>query len=220
MTTEVDLNALLADLGDRIRELYLTRRNVHMSLLFASGQSDKQPTKKLPPQYDGGEDSRGFVYKSVWPSLAEFAYKHKLDPQTWVDAMFSIVHRFDRVPWPSDLKSPEVLEAVAHYPETRAADIRYSIQTERLLVSQEIWIRAQTSKQPAEVLQQMVLVDPRLEVTALTRYVESLSYGHKSLAKTFESLAFAQYRVAPNAYDEAFGAKHLDGFRKLLEATQ
>lgn len=196
----------LSESEARLRALYVQRRAIHMNTLRDAGQLGDDECVKLHPKWDGGVDSRGTRHKSCWPKLAAFAEENRLDVGVWVAALFNIAHTFDHVPYPTDLLNKRVLEFTARYPKERAIDIKYGARTELLLVSKEIMFRRQQTKLPEALVVRQVLVDPTVEVSPLTRYVQAVSRKAFDIAQLCEAAAVTQYRTAPEPYREAFGS--------------
>jgi hypothetical protein len=62
------------------------------------------------------------------------------------------------------------------------------------------------------------LLDPSLQVGALTRYCLAYHEGFADLQKQFEQAAMAQYAIAPTAYDAAWQNRLPDDFVRTARA--
>jgi hypothetical protein len=200
MTTATEV---LAGLQERLRSEYVLRRTVHINSL---GTICTEPAK-LHPKWDGGVDARGVTHRGIWLGLARCALEQRLDPRTWVEALFSLTELFDHVPWPSDLKDPRVLKRTAQWPEHRHRDIVFALRTERLTVARETYFRQEQSALSRAAVLRTVVVDPTLDLSPLTRYATAVRSQLPELASLYVAAALAQYRAAPRACDEAYGGQ-------------
>lgn len=194
---------LIAETAAFVRASFVNRHQLHYSVLKDSGQADDRDTR-LGARWEGGEDSRGARHEPIWPALGRLAFERGLDPEVWVDTLFSLAHTFDRPITPADLRNPNVLKAVAKSPERRAMDVAFGARSERLLLAQTVWLVKSLSALTPSSAERRAILDPSIEVSALARYTLAFAKGHLDLAKGLEASAFLQYRRFPEAYDEAF----------------
>jgi hypothetical protein len=190
-------------LAREIRDRYLSRRTLFEAAVGNGGSFNKT---RHYPIWDGGDDSRNVVRSPVWPGLADYALKHKIDVPVWVEALFDLAHVFDHVPQPADLKDPRILERVGEWKEVQENDARFGTRTELLTMVKERHLRKLTTDQPQADIDRALVVDPTVDVTALVRYVFAVRAGHQDLAERFLPQARAQFSRFPAVYKEVLGS--------------
>lgn len=199
-----DLDAV----ADLLRQFYYSRCSLHEATVEGLAPDDARADRRNP-HWDGGPDSRGVERRSVWPGLARTAVAKKLDPRTWVDTLFSLVHLFDHVPYPTDLQNKEVLARVHNYRAEHRLDVLHRVRSEDLLARRQRMMRHLAAGLPPAAAAASVVVDSGLPLSPVVRYAFALENGLAELAAGLEAAAAVQYLTQPDVYQELFGAEPL-----------
>jgi len=191
-----------AKIAEKLRELYIIRRNMHASVMR---ESMGEPSETLHPKWDGGRDSRHVLHKPIWPKLAKIAIERSLDPSQWIDALFANAFAFDHVPWPSDLTNKEVLKEASQWGVRTAEGAVHSVRTELINLDKSCFL-LRTFGVAGDV-GRVAASDPRTDASPLVRYAFAVERGYLDLAAGFEAQALAQFSAAPQAYKDALGKR-------------
>lgn len=168
-----------------------------------------------PGKWDGGKDSRGYVRKPIWPTIARFMLANGLDPQVCIAMLFTR-NRGRRAPlYPNAIATSTNLAVFEEATRNTAEEIRYKLLTESQVCRLEIAEAAELEGSRGPDLWQQVLLDDGLEFSPLFRFCVAVSEGIESVARDYLEEAIIQYLSNESAYNSEWGGWVPDWFKEL-----
>jgi len=196
-------NPVIDELARYCREAYIHERR---QLQLRTGDEER-PYSNPGPKWDGGMDSRGAVHKPVWPKIAQFMLKHRLNPSVCMMIRFSMAGHGTHAkhpPLPHQIALDKYLPVYTGQSisaEVTEEDVRVAkISESQSCRNQFVYWMHYMSLSQADAAR-VVLTDDSLPVSPLTRYCLACSMQLTALAERYEAAAVAQYLLAPDAYD-------------------
>ncbi len=166
------------------------------------------------PMWDGGtinvHGSRGVSKrncKPIWPKIALFVLKHKLDPERFVKAQF-LKLGMKRAPTPNFLVGQKALDKYYAWPEFEEIseqEIKSALMSGTSIYNLQVEeIRAITGW-PADKVNLSVLMDTTLGMSAIFRYCMACKVKQPKAARYYFRAAAWQYCREDKLYDEFWG---------------
>jgi len=181
---------------DYVRSLYCAERARYEARAGRKTNYGNEPI----PKWDGGVDSNGRTYKSVWPKVLQFCIEHSLDPAVLVRAVFAI--STSAPPTPNMLYSQRAIAAYNKFPQhtervvinalrfsSRQAEIYYNIFKDWYQEDEETTWRL------------VIQLDPP-QLTTLYRYCLAAQCEFDDLIGKYQLPALHEYMWARKTYDE------------------
>jgi len=192
-------NPLLAASAEQCRACYIAERN-------RFSMDGKAPYKNPGAKWDGGYDNDGKLHKSIWPKIAEFMIKYKLDPAICIMLRFDMARRSgtSKPPMPNQIALEKYLELYRSglaEQDRNVAAIRTS-EVAAFRAQLAFWMQ-HPGMTPKDAYN-LVLNDLDLFVSPLTRYCSAVSLNLPAIAELFYDRAMVQYMSAPDAYDNVW----------------
>ena len=207
----IDAKKLTESIAARCRVAYIAYREQ-----YEQDRSGRAATYRPGPQWDGGIGSNGREHKPIWPKIAQFMIKHKLDPEKaiWLRFAFSS-KKNTKPPWPNQIAADKYLELYEGEVELESADdVAISFATEKQHCITRISVASAYHEGTTEQLWRSVLLDDTIPVSPLMRYCVAYSEGYRSICRVYEDKAIMQYLFASDAYDDTWGSWIPDNLRK------
>jgi len=143
------------------------------------------------PRWDG----------TFWLQLADHCRKHQLSAKILVDAVFA-EWRENAPPPPTILKSEYGLQCYNTRASRREADIRAASQIQQRQLAAEVALLQVAHPEMTELaVVRRALTSPRLDLSAVFRYVAATFAGLDDMALQHLDAATEQYAAARAAYD-------------------
>jgi hypothetical protein len=202
-------------LEDAIRTAFCQRRDRHAAAMGKAFKTDIGDGEVADveywrthhiPHWDGGVDSRGATRKRVWTRLAAEAKRSSLDPKIWAEALFSYTYLFDHPPMPPDLLNDKVLFRARHWDEFHSEDIYRLASAQLAGILRECWYRKQDTRISEADAIRTVVLDPRIDASAIIRYAIAYRFNQEDLMELLEPLAMIEYTSSREAYESAIGS--------------
>ena len=200
----------------RIREVYVRERR-----LFEQRISGRPSHFRSGPQWDGGRGRSGRTYVAVWPKIARFVLKNRLEPDAFVRRQFQL-HSGSFVIKPNQLYNGAALDRYREVAKVSRQEIAASLRSQ-----QNALVRAVRQFQdmaeiegeifPLSTIRASVLLDAEAPFTALFRYCMARSEKLNDIARVFRAAAVVQYVRDAAIYNEIWGARIPEKFKRYAE---
>lgn len=202
------------------KDTYVLERRVLEQ--FRSGEvSNYQPAPSLDgkSKFDTPEERPGVnQWEQMYQRLRQV--QRDLPPVRYVQLLFRILRGSSlATPTLKQLVSPGLLQLVAAYVETLPLEIRAQLVAESQRVKSAIVLRQKADGMPLALAVYYALVDRRLELSPLFKYCLAVTTAEQvrrakgedshcrkleELAKQYEKLATADYRLFQTLYDDVW----------------
>lgn len=175
--------------GQRVREIFLRCRE---SFLRERAQSDQTYGDGSNATWDGGQDKRGHQHQPIWPKIAKFCDEHAVDPELWIEALFSSWGELEP-PYPTMFLSPKYLEYYEQQKPLmlRQLEMRLRWQMDLFMTKVHIWdtTRADVNKSIRAVLTNM-----SVDLMPMMRYLLAQTAKQQDVVEVMEESARIQVR--------------------------
>lgn len=180
----------------KVRELYIV--NYRLRKATHGSSADYRSCRK----WDGGVDGYGVRHQPVWPKIAAFVRKHRLDPVEFMGAQFYACGT--RVPAPNTFYNAAALERYLEYKKKVAPDETLNLRVQILALQQALVLPLRLFGVGDRALR-CVLQDTNYAMSALFRFAVAEKEGLEDVAECWRPMALEQYLRDTDVYDKVWG---------------
>lgn len=190
----------LTEIAAVLRDAYIRERRA-----FETKRSGRESRYQPSAYWEGGCDGFRRGRTNIWRRLAAHVLRHGADPIAYVAAQFRQV-KFS--PQPNMLLSQRALERYRQWKESAQTprQLRLALRSEIEALEAAVQVEQQRSPDwDRATCLRAVLVNPRVAISPLLRYVVAFRAGWADLVESVRESARWQYWTASQAYAEAWG---------------
>lgn len=192
---------------------YATHRIMHDSRRIA------KHFYHMSDRWTGGADKFGRKRKDVWPRVAEFMLRHRLDPETCTSVLFASIHNTDGQAYPYDLYNKSHLEMFKESCRASANNLAARLNTEKAACRNSI-TKAELAGLDKRSACAMVLSDNYAPLSPLFRLCLAYSEGLHEIWPEYLAGAVTQFLASAKAYKVAWGHWLPEGFADACEEAR
>lgn len=166
------------------------------------------------PRWDGGQDSMGRTYKSIWPRVAAALLTHGADYTAVIQGVFARAGL--NSPTPSELLRTDRYDDFTKRAVNLEEGLAKGLKRQHLTMATQFRFRLSLYNSVEQTLV-AILYDRSLDLSALYRHCFAKRNDLPDVAFDWFEFAVAQYQRACNAYDKAWGSFLTEDVRSAAE---